>query len=557
MSSEVFRFPGLRAHDPDGLGGFRLVARLGEGGMGQVFLALSPGGQPAAVKVIRDEFARDEEFGHRFAREVAAAQRVRGAHLAPLLDADPRAERPWLATAYVAGPSLRDLVVDHGALPPGQVLLLAWGIAHALADIHAARVVHRDLKPGNILLDESGPKVIDFGIVKSLAQSVTYRSRSTRVGTPLYMSPEQAMGRTVGEASDVFALGSTLYYLATGREAFGADNEWAVAHRIVADEPDLGALADPLGPLIATCLRKDPAQRPSAAVVREWCEEALGDALGPGAWMGITGARAAIRARTGALHALATEGGGRGAAPGPVGGSEDETVRGSEDETVRRVSRTRRAPEPPPVGGLDDTPPVVPDRPDRTRARAAVIIVAEALAAAGALARATQLPIAEEFWKSKATGTEVARLRYQVDLGHLWDSVPSGVPDVNSDWVLTPVAVVGTAAVCVLAALSALSLAKGAAPRALGAAAAGIGCLWLLLAGIVGGFVLLMTFGMEQTDDNPAYKVREVLLAGGWFLTTANALAADALRRAVTHRPRPPAGAGRAASWAGRWASGR
>ncbi|GAA1246781.1 hypothetical protein GCM10009665_42140 [Kitasatospora nipponensis] len=317
MSGAVFQFPELRSHDPGSLGGFRLAARLGEGGMGQVFLAFSPGGQPAAVKVIREEFARDVEFGQRFAREVAAAQKVRGAHLAPLLDADPRAGRPWLATMYVAGPSLRELVAGQGPLPAGQVMLLAWGIAHALADIHAAGVVHRDLKPGNIILDETGPKVIDFGIVKSLAQSVTYTSSSTRIGTPLYMSPEQAAGRAVGAACDVFALGSTLYFLATGREAFAAENEWAVAHRVVADEPDVSAIAPPLRQLITVCLRKDPAQRPTPTGVRESCEAELGNALGPGAWMGIAGAREAIRQRTSALHTLTAPG---IPAPTPEGG---------------------------------------------------------------------------------------------------------------------------------------------------------------------------------------------------------------------------------------------
>ncbi|MET7300145.1 bifunctional serine/threonine protein kinase/MFS transporter [Embleya sp. NPDC005575] len=178
------------------------------------------------------------------------------------------------------------MVVDHGPLPAAQVMLPAWGIAHAPTDIHAANVVHRDLKPGNILLDESGPKVIDFGIVKSLTQSVTYRSHSTRIGTPLYMSPEQAMGRTVDTASDVFALGSTLYFLATGREAFAAENEWGVAHRIAADDPEVSVLAPPLRRLVVACLHKDPKRRPTPALVRTWCEEELGDA--PGRMVGFT-----------------------------------------------------------------------------------------------------------------------------------------------------------------------------------------------------------------------------------------------------------------------------
>ncbi|WP_161791196.1 serine/threonine protein kinase [Streptacidiphilus jiangxiensis] len=297
-------FAGLRLEDPRELGGFRPLARLGEGGMGQVFLALSPGEQWAAVKVIRRDFAGDPEFRGRFAAEVRAAQRVRGAHLASLLAADLDGEEPWLATTYVAGPSLLELVTAHGPLPAEQVMLLAWGIAHALTDIHAADIVHRDLKPANVILDETGPKVIDFGIVKSLTQSVTHRSSSTRIGTPLYMSPEQAMGRPVGAPSDIFALGSTLHRLATGREAFAADNEWAVAHRIVADHPDLTGLTPRLRDLIAACLDKDPDHRPTPEWVRTWCETSLGDTLGPGAWMAIEGSRTAIRSRTQALRTL-------------------------------------------------------------------------------------------------------------------------------------------------------------------------------------------------------------------------------------------------------------
>ncbi|MEU9121071.1 serine/threonine-protein kinase [Streptomyces sp. NPDC048506] len=351
MSRVAFRFPALQSLDPDSLGGFRLLARLGEGGMGQVFLALSPGGQPAAVKVIRNDFVRDAEFGKRFAREVGAAQKVRGAHLAPLLDAEPQAERPWLATTYVAGPSLRDLVVDNGPLPAGQVTLLAWGIAHALADIHAAKVVHRDLKPANIILDESGPKVIDFGIVKSLAQSVTYSSNSTRIGTPLYMSPEQASGRSVDAASDVFALGSTLYFLATGCEAFAAENEWAVAHRVVADAPDLSSIPPPLRRLITDCLHKEPEQRPAPTRLLAWCEEELGAALGPGAWMGINGARVAVRERTSALRALTAS----DAATADTGSGDQPDSPGTEGTSD--LTATAVLPPPPRTRVMDSTQP--------------------------------------------------------------------------------------------------------------------------------------------------------------------------------------------------------
>ncbi|MEU1226084.1 serine/threonine-protein kinase [Streptomyces sp. NPDC005828] len=364
MAKTVFGFPVLEQQDPEALGGFRAVARLGKGGMGQVFLALSPGGQPAAVKVIRGEFAADPEFRRRFAREVATAQKVRGAHLAPLLDADLENEQPWLASTYVAGPSLRDLVTGHGPLPAEQVTLLAWGIAHALSDIHAAEVVHRDLKPGNIMLDESGPKVIDFGIVKSLTQSATHHSGSTRIGTPLYMSPEQALGRPVGAASDLFGLGSTLYYLATGEEAFAAENQWAVAHRIVADHPDLGTLPAPLRELIAACLHKDPDQRPTPRQVQARCETDLGGTPFPGAWTTITGAHEAIRQRTGALRTLT--------APAKRTGTDHREAPVTHPPTVLDASRRERAGAtlPAPPGNTAGSVPSTPQNSSDTASKA-------------------------------------------------------------------------------------------------------------------------------------------------------------------------------------------
>ncbi|WP_067143623.1 serine/threonine protein kinase [Microtetraspora malaysiensis] len=474
--------------------------------MGQVFLALSPGGQPAAVKVIRDEFARDTEFGQRFAREVGAAQKVRGAHLAPLLHADPQAERPWLATTYVAGPSLRDLVVEHGPLPSGQVILLAWGVAHALADIHAAKVVHRDLKPGNIILDESGPKVIDFGIVKSLTQSVTYNSHSTRIGTPLYMSPEQAVGRAVGAASDVFALGSTLYFLATGREAFAAENEWAVAHRVVADTPDVSVLAPPLRQLVTACLHKDPDQRATPLRVRRWCEEELGDALGPGAWMGITGARAAIQERTTALRALTapdTE------AVGTVSGDQPDSSGVTADNEGGKTPKTTG---PATVRGVIATH------------------VTEIVLAAGALVWASSLPIMSETWKENSSGTQVVRVTEAFNWHHPWEPIPTGIPGVETAWQLIPVGIIGTAAALVLAVLFLLRLAKDHDLKMCGLAAGVICGIWIVPVTAISAAVLAMTFGLEFTDG-PEYTVRAMYLAGGWVLLLANGLMVDALRR--------------------------
>ncbi|MER5501881.1 serine/threonine-protein kinase [Streptomyces sp. NPDC002561] len=506
MSTAEFRFTALQAQDPAELGNFRLAARLGEGGMGQVFIASSPGGQPAAVKVIRPEFARDTEFGQRFAREVRAAQRVRGAHLAPLLDADPHAEQPWLATAFVAGPTLRDLVTERGPLPAPQALLLAWGIAHALADIHAAQVVHRDLKPGNIMLDETGPKVIDFGIVKSLTQSVTYSSHSTRIGTPLYMSPEQAMGRTVGAPSDVFALGSTLYFLVTGREAFGAENEWGVAHRIVADEPDLSAVpSEPLRDLVSACLDKHPGERPEAPTIVELCERELGDALAPGAWMRIDGARAAIQERTGALRGLFLH----DPEPGSPGAPD------AADTVLLDPHEPTRVAEPP-----------EPPEPKRRASGVVVLHLVKLLLAGVALFAAAANPVMTETWTSNSTGRQVSQVTESFDWAHPWAAYPSGITDVTSDWAVVPIGVFGTVALIVCGLLYLLRLSSDSGYRSLASAAAGFGVLWLIPCTLLG---LYLALGLTVDDDNPEYDIRSVLEPGGWLLLLANVIAAEAL----------------------------
>lgn len=541
MATAAFRFAALQAQDPVELGDFRPVGRLGEGGMGQVFIAFSPGGQPAAVKVIRPEFARDAEFGERFAREVRAAQRVRGAHLAPLLDADPQAEQPWLATAFVAGPTLRDLVTERGPLPAPHVLLLAWGIAHALTDIHAAHVVHRDLKPGNIILDETGPKVIDFGIVKSLTQSVTYSSHSTRVGTPLYMSPEQAMGRTVDASTDVFALGSTLYFLATGREAFGAENEWGVAHRIVADEPDRSAITSaPLRSLLATCLRKEPGERPTARQILERCERELGDELGPGAWMRIAGAREAIQERTGALSALTR------ADPDSV-----VTVpRGPHLPKTRVDEAPSEPPSKSPPRPSSEAPAEPPSRPPsgspgkpaaKRSSRALAVHLAKVLLAAVLLIWATSLPVMTETWTEKAGGRRAARVTESFDWHHPWASTSAGLTDVYADWMLVPIGVFGTLAVIVCAVVYLLRLSPDSDYRAWAGAAAVFASIWLVVLAIMSIFLIVMTLGASVGDDNQAYRIRSVLESGGWLLLMANVVVGEALIHTRTWLGKPPA----------------
>jgi eukaryotic-like serine/threonine-protein kinase len=254
----------LRPGDPELIGPYRLRGRLGAGGMGRVYLGLSPGGRAAAIKVIRAELAQDPEFRARFRREVAVARQVSGLYTAPVLDADADAPEPWLATAYVPGPSLADAVTQHGPLPASSVLMLAAGLAEALSAIHSAGVVHRDLKPDNVLLADDGPRVIDFGISRA-AEASSLTHTGLVVGSPGFMSPEQAEGREVGPPSDVFSLGAVLAFAATGRGPFGSGSTPALVYRVVHDSPQLDLVPAGIRPLIERCLAKEPAARPTAA----------------------------------------------------------------------------------------------------------------------------------------------------------------------------------------------------------------------------------------------------------------------------------------------------
>ncbi|BFO13878.1 hypothetical protein SHKM778_02660 [Streptomyces sp. KM77-8] len=254
--------------DPRDIGAYRLLARLGAGGMGQVYLARSDRGRTVAVKLVRGELARQEEFRARFRQEVRSARQVGGDWTAPVLDADTEAPVPWVATGYVAGPSLQQVVGhDHGALPERSVRILAAGLAHALKDIHAAGIIHRDLKPSNVLVTIDGPRVIDFGIARAL-ETVTDGGLTRTgglVGSPGFMAPEQVRGDRVTPACDVFCLGSVLAYAATGAFPFGTAGSGAHAlmFRIAQEEPDLERVPEGLADLVRDCLRKDPAARPT------------------------------------------------------------------------------------------------------------------------------------------------------------------------------------------------------------------------------------------------------------------------------------------------------
>ncbi|WSQ10975.1 serine/threonine-protein kinase [Streptomyces sp. NBC_01231] len=254
---------GAEAELPEYAGHYRLDSCLGSGGMGVVHLARSTSGMKVAVKVVHARFAKDPEFRGRFRQEVAAARQVSGAFTASVVDADPEAERPWMATLFIPGPTLSDHVKRNGPMEPYQLRRLMAGLAEALRDIHRVGVVHRDLKPSNVLLGEDGPKVIDFGI--SRPKNSELRTETGKlIGTPPFMAPEQfRRPREVGPAADVFALGSVMVHAATGRGPFDSDSPYVVAYQVVHDEPDLTAVPENLAPLIVRCLAKEPEDRPT------------------------------------------------------------------------------------------------------------------------------------------------------------------------------------------------------------------------------------------------------------------------------------------------------
>ncbi|MFG2984078.1 serine/threonine-protein kinase [Streptomyces sp. NPDC048258] len=296
----------LEAGEPRTIGAYRLLGRLGAGGMGRVYLGRSAGGRTVAVKIVHPHFAADEEFRARFRREVEAARRVGGEWTAPVLDADPEAPVPWVATGYVAGPSLDRALAAHGPLPETSVRAIGAGLARALVAVHGLGLVHRDVKPSNVMLTLDGPRLIDFGIARATDGTASLTSTGVSVGSPGYMSPEQILGKGITGAADVFSLGAVLAFAATGRPPFTGDNSATLLYKVVHEPPELGAVpAGQLRELIEACLAKTAADRPTPEAIAAALDGAL---LAPG-WLPAPLVEEASRAAVALLDldAAATE----------------------------------------------------------------------------------------------------------------------------------------------------------------------------------------------------------------------------------------------------------
>ncbi|MFC8406337.1 protein kinase [Streptomyces griseoincarnatus] len=331
----------LDMDEPTVVGPYRLLGRIGSGGMGRVYLGRSAGGRTVAVKIVHPHFALDEEFRARFRREVDAARRVGGAWTAPVLDADPDARVPWVATAYAAGPSLTAAVTELGPLPEHTVRTLGAGLAEALAAVHGLGLVHRDVKPSNVLLTLDGPLLIDFGIARAIGgtsrtksgeSTASLTSTGVSIGSPGYMSPEQILGKGVTGAADVFSLGAVLAYAATGAPPFPGDSSAALLYRVVHEPPELDGLTGDLRKVTEACLDKDPSARPSpAGITGRLAPEGGAARLVSGGWLPGALVEQVSRAAVHLLN-LETTGGGPagGAASGPVGFSSPSVGEGTE-----------------------------------------------------------------------------------------------------------------------------------------------------------------------------------------------------------------------------------
>ncbi|MFI1922645.1 MULTISPECIES: serine/threonine protein kinase [unclassified Streptomyces] len=349
----------LGADEPTTVGPYRLLGRLGAGGMGRVYLGRSAGGRTVAVKIVHPHLALDEEFRARFRREVDSARRVGGAWTAPVLDADPEATVPWVATGYAAGPSLAAAVASGGGpLPEHSVRVLGAGLAEALGAVHELGLVHRDVKPSNVLLTVDGPLLIDFGIARATDGTASLTSTGVSVGSPGYMAPEQILGKVASGAADVFSLGAVLAYAATGQPPFPGDSSAALLYKVVHEQPELGepdsGLRGELRAVVEACLSKDPTARPVPAEVARRLAPEGAARLVAGGW--LPGALVEQLGRS-AVQLLNLEGTGAGAEPalsGPVGFSSPAVTSGKPAVSLGEFG-------PPPVMGGGAVTPA--DRP--------------------------------------------------------------------------------------------------------------------------------------------------------------------------------------------------
>ncbi|MDQ1655595.1 MAG: eukaryotic-like serine/threonine-protein kinase, partial [Cryptosporangiaceae bacterium] len=326
----------LHPDDPEAISGYRLVERLGEGGMGVVYLAHGPDGRKVAVKVIRAHLSMHEDFRARFRAEVETASKVARFCTAPILDADTGADPPYIVTEYIDGPTLGAVVDEHGPLPGPQLHALGVGVASALGAIHHAGVVHRDLKPSNVLLSRFGPQVIDFGIARAIDAVTAITQPGRMMGSPSYMAPEQFRSDKLTQKVDIFAWGSLMIFAGTGRQPFGASTD-AVFYQVLYGEPDLRGLDPQIAELVGWSLRKEADQRPTAqqlldALVRS------GEPASASAWPPDDSARPAEAGQLAALTGETTFFRGRRATDRPSTSGDYPQFTGTGEQSAERMA---------------------------------------------------------------------------------------------------------------------------------------------------------------------------------------------------------------------------
>ena len=375
----------LRRWDPDQIGPYTLLGRLGAGAMGQVYLGRSTAGRLVAVKTIKIELAEEPGFRARFAREVAAARRVSGVFTAAVVAANPEAEMPWLATAYVPAPTLSKLVRVCGPLPVPSVLWLAAGCAEALESIHLAGLVHRDLKPSNVLVAPDGPRVIDFGVARA-AERVQLTVTRGAVGTPAYMAPEQARdSQHASPASDVYSLGATLLFAATGHGPYQGDTVMDVLVKLATEQPDLSALPTELASLIVACLERSPRHRPTSAALLNGLGPFVEASADPAeAHNYLPGSAMALIAeyQRSPQPAVLADSGPDAASEDPTSAPTSASHTGLTAAQLAPATQRQQRRREPSAGDARNQPPHVPHLPQRPQARIALVASAVVLGAA-------------------------------------------------------------------------------------------------------------------------------------------------------------------------------